>query len=72
MMLNNRVTTTRIPYSRQCSVIDPDPVGSEIFSRIRIQNVKNIFMEDPRQDPELYKKTDLDPKKIIPDPQHGI
>jgi hypothetical protein len=54
--------------------VDPDPVGSTNFSRIRIQNefVKYIFMEDQKQDqdPELYEKPDLDPKKIIPDPQH--
>jgi hypothetical protein len=45
--------------------VDLDPIGSEIFSRIRIQNefVRYIFMEDPKKDPELYEKPDPDQKK---------
>jgi hypothetical protein len=42
------------------NVVDPDPIGADSFSMIRIR-------KKPFRIPE---KSDPDPKEIIPDPQH--
>jgi hypothetical protein len=31
-----------------------------------------VFIQDPESDPKLFEKSDPDPKKIIPDPQHWL